>query len=218
MEAIKVLLVDDEKLVVDGLKIILETYEDIMVISTAHNGEEALKECRKSSPDVVLMDIRMPKSDGVMGTKLIKKEFKDIKILILTTFNDVQYIHEALKYGASGYILKDSDYDLIYEGIKACMKGNVVINPEVASKIISENVEYSQKSSIDKIKKDYDLSEKEISIIKEVANGFSNKEIGEKLFLTEGTIKNNISAILSKLELRDRTQLTIFAFKNNIVT
>lgn len=218
MEAIKVLLVDDEKLVVDGLKIILETYEDIEVIGTAHNGEEALKECRKNSPDVVLMDIRMPKSDGVMGTKLIKKEFKDTKILILTTFNDVQYIHEALKYGASGYILKDSDYDLIYEGIKACMKGNVVINPEVASKIISENVEYSQKSSIDKIKNDYDLSEKEISIIKEVANGFSNKEIGEKLFLTEGTIKNNISMILSKLELRDRTQLTIFAFKNNIVT
>lgn len=218
MEAIKVLLVDDEKLVVDGLKIILETYEDITVIGTANNGEEALNECRKSSPDVVLMDIRMPKSDGVMGTKLIKKEFGDTKILILTTFNDVQYIHEALKYGASGYILKDSDYDLIYEGIKACMKGNVVINPEVASKIISENVEYSHKSSIDKIKKDYALSEKEISIIKEVANGFSNKEIGEKLFLTEGTIKNNISMILSKLELRDRTQLTIFAFKNNIVT
>lgn len=218
MEAIKVLLVDDEKLVVDGLKIILETYEDITVVGTANNGEEALKECRENSPDVVLMDIRMPKSDGVMGTKLIKKEFSDTKILILTTFNDVQYIHEALKYGASGYILKDSDYDLIYEGIKACMKGNVVINPEVASKIISENVEYSQKSSIDQIKKDYALNEKEISIIKEVANGFSNKEIGEKLFLTEGTIKNNISMILSKLELRDRTQLTIFAFKNNIVT
>lgn len=218
MEAIKVLLVDDEKLVVDGLKIILETYEDITVVGTANNGEEALKECRKNNPDVVLMDIRMPKSDGVMGTKLIKKEFSATKILILTTFNDVQYIHEALKYGASGYILKDSDYDLIYEGIKACMKGNVVINPEVASKIISENVEYSQKSSIDKIKKKYALSEKEISIIKEVANGFSNKEIGEKLFLTEGTIKNNISMILSKLELRDRTQLTIFAFKNNIVT
>lgn len=218
MEKIKVLLADDEKLVVDGLKIILETYEDIAVVGTAYNGEEALKECRKSSPDVVLMDIRMPKSDGVTGTKLIKKEFSDTKILILTTFNDVQYIHEALKYGASGYILKDSDYDLIYEGIKACMKGNVVINPEVASKIISENVEYNQKSSIDKIKKDYNLSEKEISIIKEVANGFSNKEIGEKLFLTEGTIKNNISTILSKLELRDRTQLTIFAFKNSIVT
>ena len=119
----------------------------------ANNGEEALKECMENSPDVVLMDIRMPKSDGVMGTKLIKKEFSDTKILILTTFNDVQYIHEALKYGASGYILKDSDYDLIYEGIKACMKGNVVINPEVASKIISENVQYSHKSSIDEVKK-----------------------------------------------------------------
>jgi DNA-binding NarL/FixJ family response regulator len=126
MEKTKVILVDDEKLVADGLKIILETYEDIEVIATASNGQEALNRCRNHKPDVVLMDIRMPECDGVIGTKLVKKEFKDIKILILTTFNDVQYIHEALKYGASGYILKDSDYDLIYEGIKASLKGNVV--------------------------------------------------------------------------------------------
>lgn len=216
MNKIKLLLVDDEKLVVDGLKIILETYSDIEVIGTAENGEEALKQCKKAVPDVVLMDIRMPKYDGVIGTKLIKEEFKTVKILILTTFNDVEYIHEALKYGANGYILKDSDYDLIYEGIKACIKGNVVINPEVASKIISENGNYNKKGSIEKVKDEYDLSDKEVNIIKEVANGLSNKEIGEKLFLTEGTIKNNISTILSKLCLRDRTQLTIFAFKNNI--
>lgn len=218
MSKIKIILVDDEKLVVDGLKIILETYEDIEVVNTALNGEEALKACREKETDIVLMDIRMPKCDGVMGTKLIKKEFPKVKILILTTFNDVLYIHEALKYGASGYILKDSDYDLIYEGIKACFKGNIVINPEVASKILSENGEYNKKNSIENIKKDYDLSEKEVNIIVEVANGLSNKEIGEKLFLTEGTIKNNISTILSKLSLRDRTQLTIFAFKNNLVT
>ncbi|WP_234121902.1 response regulator transcription factor [Clostridium hydrogenum] len=218
MSKIKIILVDDEKLVVDGLKIILETYEDIEVVNTALNGEEALKACREKEADIVLMDIRMPKCDGVMGTKLIKKEFPKVKILILTTFNDVLYIHEALKYGASGYILKDSDYDLIYEGIKACFKGNIVINPEVASKILSENGDYNKKNSIENIKKDYGLSEKEVNIIVEVANGLSNKEIGEKLFLTEGTIKNNISTILSKLSLRDRTQLTIFAFKNNLVT
>ncbi|MCR3759981.1 response regulator transcription factor [Clostridium felsineum] len=218
MNDIKVLIVDDERLVVDGLKIILETYEDIKVIGTAANGEEALKVCRESKPDVVLMDIRMPKCDGVLGTKLIKKELQNIKILILTTFNDVKYIHEALKYGASGYILKDSDYELIYEGIKACFKGNVVINPEVASKILSENGEYNREQALDEVKLKYDLSDKEISIIREIASGLSNKEISEKLFLSEGTIKNNISIIFSKLNLRDRTQVTIFAFKNNIVT
>lgn len=216
MEKIKVLLVDDEKMISSGLKIILLTYEDIEVVGTASNGEEALHACINEKPDVVLMDIRMPKCDGVLGTKLIKEKFNDIKILILTTFNDVEYIHEALKYGASGYILKDSDYDSIYEGIKACVKGNVVVNPEVASKIISENMKYNTKSSLEKVKKEFELSDKEISIIREVANGLSNKEIGEKLFLSEGTIKNNISNILSKLALRDRTQLTIFAFKNNI--
>ncbi|WP_027624043.1 response regulator transcription factor [Clostridium lundense] len=216
MKKIKVMLVDDEKLIRSGMSMILNTFEDVEVISTASDGEEALSECRKNEPDVILMDIRMPKCDGVLGTKLIKKQFENVKILILTTFNDMEYIHDALKYGASGYLLKDSDYDLIYEGIKGCFKGNVVIHPEVASKIINENLNYNKKSNLEDIKLNYDLNDKEINIIKEVANGLSNKEIAEKLFLSEGTIKNNISNILNKLSLRDRTQLTIFAFKNNI--
>lgn len=217
MEKIKIILVDDDKLVRTGLKIMLETFEDIEIIDVAANGEEALRACRKNEPDVVLMDIRMPKCDGVLGTKIIKEEFRRIKVLILTTFNDVEYIHEALKFGASGYLLKDSDCELIYEGIKSSFKGNVVVNPEVASKIINENVNYNNKSNLEELKSNYSLNDKEISIIKEIANGLSNKEIGEKLYLSEGTIKNNISNILSKLSLRDRTQLTIFAFKNNIV-
>lgn len=217
MDKTNVMLVDDEKLVRTGMEMILNTYEDINVISTAANGEEALMECRKNEPDVILMDVRMPKCDGVLGTKLIKNEFENVKILILTTFNDVEYIHEALNYGASGYLLKDSDYDLIYEAIKGCIKGNVVINQQVASKILNENINYNKKSNIEEIKNNNDLNDKEINIIREVANGLSNKEIGEKLFLSEGTIKNNISNILNKLSLRDRTQLTIFAFKNNIV-
>ncbi len=216
MEKIKVLLVDDEKMITNGLKIILETYGDIEVTGVASNGEEALYECKRNRPHVVLMDIRMPRCDGVTGTKLIKEEFEDVKILILTTFKDVEYIHNALKYGASGYILKDSDYDSIYQGIKACIMGNVVVNPEVASRILSENVNYNNKNTLEEVKIRFDLTDKEISIIREIANGLSNKEIGEALFLSEGTIKNNISNILSKLALRDRTQLTIFAFKNNI--
>lgn len=213
---IKVIIADDEKMITKGLKIILDTYEDIEVTSLASNGEEALNACRKESPDVILMDVRMPKCDGVLGTKLIKEQFPDVKILILTTFNDAEYIHEALKNGACGYILKDSDYDLIYESIKACMKGNVVVHPDVISKIMNESNGYSNKNKVEEAKSNFDLNDKEISIIREVANGLTNKEIGEKLFLSEGTIKNNVSNILYKLSLRDRTQLTIFAFKNNI--
>jgi len=215
VDKIKIILVDDEKLIRDGLKIILESYADIEVIDVCSNGREALESCKKNPPNVVLMDIRMPQCDGVTGTKLIKEQFKDIKILILTTFNDVEYIQEALKYGASGYILKDSDYDLIYEGIKACIKGTIVINQEVANKMLGSGLK-TNKKNLEDVKIRYNLNSKEINIIKEIANGLSNKEIGERLFLSEGTIKNNISNILSKLSLRDRTQLTIFAFKNDI--
>lgn len=215
MDKLKVLLVDDEKLIREGLKMILSSYEDIVIVGTCENGEAALNACREKEVDVVLMDIRMPVCDGVQGTKLIKNEFIDIKILILTTFNDGEYIHEALKYGASGYLLKDSSEELIYEGIKAVLKGNVVVHPEVATKIISRSsIEYP---SEEEFCSRYGLSAKELIMIREIANGLSNKEIGERLFLSEGTIKNNISGILSKLSLRDRTQIVIFAFKCGLV-
>lgn len=214
MKRIKVVLVDDEKLITEGLKIILSAYPDIEIVGLGENGKEALNLCRTNAVDVVLMDIRMPKWDGVAGTKLIREEFKNIKILILTTFNDVEYIHEAMKNGACGYILKDSSYDLIHESIKAAMEGTVVVHPKVASKILENTPE--KLYSDEEICRRYDISSKELSIIRGIGRGFSNKEIAEKLFLTEGTIKNNLSIILSKLKLRDRTQLAIFALKNGI--
>ena len=214
MGKIKVLIVDDEKLIRDGLKIILSTYDDIEVVGLCEDGYNALNFIRENPVDIILMDIRMPKCDGVLGTRLIKEEFEDIKILILTTFSDMEYIQEALKYGASGYLLKDSSYDLIYEGIKAAIKGNIVVHPEIADKLLS-NIS-RDRENIEKIKI-HNLTDREITIIKEIAKGLSNKEIGEKLYLSEGTIKNNVSNILSKLHLRDRTQIAIFAFKNNLI-
>lgn len=212
MDKIKLLIVDDEKLIREGLKIMLSTFEDIEIVDLAKNGYDALKVCKDKEIDIVLMDIRMPECDGVMGTRLIKEQFSKIKVLILTTFNDKEYIQEALRYGAFGYLLKDSNHEVIYEGIKSAISGNMVVHPDVASKMMNNNIK--ENHDINK----YNLLEKEIIIIEYIATGLSNKEISEKLYLSEGTIKNNISNILSKLELRDRTQIAIFAFKNGIVT
>lgn len=216
MEKIKVIIVDDEKLIRDGLKIILSSYNDLEIVELCENGREAYEFCKKNEVDIVLMDIRMDECDGVLGTKLIKENNKDIKVLILTTFKDTKYIQDALKFGASGYLLKDSSYDLIHGGIKAAYEGNIVVHPEVATRLMVKDQEDAEMDE-DEIKEKNGLTDRDINIIKEIARGLSNKEIGEKFFLTEGTVKNNISNILSKLSLRDRTQIAIFAFKNNIV-
>ncbi|MDU4892516.1 MAG: response regulator transcription factor [Clostridium sp.] len=211
MEKIRLLIVDDEKLIREGLKIMLSIFEDIEVVGLAENGFEALDICKNQHVDVVLMDIRMKDCDGVMGTRLIKEQFTKIKVIILTTFKDKEYIQDALKYGAFGYMLKDSSHDVIYEGIKTAFKGNMVVHPDVAVEMMGSS------SIINPDIERFNLSGKELRIIEGIAKGFSNKEISEEMFLSEGTIKNNITNILSKLELRDRTQIAIFAFKNGIV-
>ncbi|MDS0527751.1 response regulator transcription factor [Clostridium sp. SHJSY1] len=214
MDKIKIIIVDDEKLIREGLKIILSSYEDLEVVAICENGRKAYEYCLKNEVDVALMDIRMGEYDGVMATKLIKEKVDKVKVLMLTTFQDSEYIQDALKYGASGYLLKDSSYDLIHGGIKAAFEGNIVVHPEIATKFIIKD---KSEEDLEEIKENTNLTDRELLIIKEIANGFSNKEIGEKMFLTEGTIKNNITNILSKLGLRDRTQIAIFAFKNNLV-
>lgn len=212
---INIAIIDDEKLIRDGLKLMLSLYSDINVVNTGDNGYAALEICRNNNVDVILMDIRMAECNGVTGTKLVKEEFPNTKVLILTTFNDEEYIHEALNYGASGYLLKDSSHEIIYDGIKSANSGNVVVHPDVMNTMIHSGIARQAKSS-NEILKSFDLTAREISIIKEIADGKSNKEISEILFLSEGTIKNNITNILLKLDLRDRTQIAIFAFKNKI--
>ncbi len=201
MNKIKVLIVDDEKLIRQGLKIILSSYDDLDIVGDVGDGYEALEYCKKNEVDLVLMDIRMKICSGVLGTKLIKEFDKSISILILTTFSDDDYIKDAMSYGASGYLLKDSSDDIIHEGIRSANLGNIVLAKDIAKKIISTKKSVSSNDVLDKFN----------------AEGLSNKEISENLFLSEGTIKNNISTILGKLELRDRTQLAIFAYKNKIV-
>ena len=214
-EKIKVMLVDDEQLIRSGLKIMLETYPDIEVIHQAGNGREAFECCKKEVPDVVLMDIRMPVSTGIEGTKFIKEAYPEVKIVMVTTFQDTEYIVEAMQYGASGYLLKDSSYEAIYDGIKVALSGKVVMDATVSEKLVMQPK--APASSIEK--KDissFGLTDREIELIRLVSQGLNNKEISEALFLSEGTVKNNISTILSKLALRDRTQLVIFAYDHHI--
>lgn len=214
-EKIKVMLVDDEQLIRSGLKIMLETYPDIEVIHQAGNGREAFECCQIEVPDVVLMDIRMPDSTGIEGTKLIKEAYPEVNIVMVTTFQDTEYIVEAMQYGASGYLLKDSSYEAIYDGIKVALSGKVVMDATVSEKLVMQpkvpasSIEKTDISSLG-------LTEREIELIRLVSQGLNNKEISEALFLSEGTVKNNISTILSKLALRDRTQLVIFAYDHHI--
>lgn len=216
MDKIRIIIADDEKLIREGLKIIISSFGDIEVLKLCENGREAFEYCRDNRVDVVLMDIRMPECDGVLGTRLIKESCPDTKVLILTTFQDSEYIQESINNGASGYLLKNSSYDSLHEGIRSVYNGNVVVHPEVLPRLVVKD-EGREAWDREKLKHDTSLTDRELKIIEEIANGLSNKEISDKLFLTEGTIKNNITTILSKLNLRDRTQIAIYAFKNNIV-
>lgn len=205
----KILIADDDILVRDGLQMLLELEDDFEVVGTASNGHEAFELCERLIPDIVLMDIRMPEVDGVLGTKFIKSKYKNIKVIILTTFKDDEYIKEAVKSGAEGYILKNQPTDAMIETIRTVAKGNFVFQKEIASSISSM---IRDKNTLDI--SSLNLSPKEIEVMKLVAEGFSNKEIGGKMFLSDGTTRNYVTTILEKLNLRDRTQLAIFYLKN----
>lgn len=206
---VKILIADDDVLVRDGLKLLLGMEEDIEVVATAENGQEAFDKCGAYAPDIVLMDIRMPGVDGVRGTGMIKTRYPKISVVILTTFKDDEYIKEALKNGAVGYILKSIPADAMVQTLRAVSKGGVVFQREVAGTISSMLKEGSKIG-----REEMGLSEREFAVMQLVGDGLSNREIGDKLFITEGTARNYVTTVLEKLNLRDRTQLAIFYLKH----
>lgn len=204
---IKLIIIDDDTLVCHALKTIIESTNDITVLALGHCADDAVSLYGEHRPDIILMDIRMGEITGIEAGKQIIKNFPDAKILFLTTFADNEYIIDALNLGAKGYLLKQ-DFESIVPALNAVYTGQNVFGNEIISKIpVMMN---SSSKSLSK----YDLSDKEIEIISLVANGLSNKEIANCQFLSEGTIRNYISIILEKLDLRDRTQLAIFYYKN----
>ena len=214
---IKLLLADDQDILTEGLKLILGNEEDIEIVGTANNGKKAYELCRIRKPDLVLMDIQMPEVNGVEATAMIKKDFPQTKIIVLTTFNDDEYIYDALKNGASGYLLKDTSPTDILKAVRTVYKGGALIQSEVAVKVIDK---FSQLAK-DTVDKHIDpkvelLTDREIEICRLIAEGKNNKEMADELFLSQGTVKNHITKILIKLDLRDRTQLAIFSIKNEL--
>ena len=203
------MIVDDDSLIRESLKVLLELEDDIEVVGTASNGREAYEILDKVNPEIVLMDIRMPEIDGVIGTKLIKQKKQNIKVVILTTFKDDEYIKEAIKNGAEGYILKNQTGESIVESLRAIYRGNVVFEKNVASSVSSMLSDSRKKSYVE-----MGITKREFDIMSLVGEGLSNKEISTNLFLGEGTVRNYITVLLEKLNLRDRTQLAIFYLKN----
>ena len=208
----KIVIVDDDFLVSQSLKIILETQPDIEVAAVGANGLEAIDLYEKHNPDVLLMDIRMKEMDGLTASQEILGRHPQAKILLLTTFSDDEYIVRALKIGAKGYLLKQ-DYESICPALHAVRKGQTVFGHEVMQKL-PKLLDKKEKFSCE----EYGISQREVDIIVAVGEGLSNREIAEKLFLSEGTVRNYLSQILDKLELRDRTQLAVFCYKKGLIS
>lgn len=216
---IKILIADDQELIRQSLQIILGAEPGFEVTDSVENGKEVIRSIRREKPDVILMDIRMPEMDGVVCTQIIKENYTDIKIIILTTFDDDEYVFNALKYGASGYLLKGIQTKELVGAIRKVYQGTSMINEDIASKVVSMFSKMARTNLAIQIdeKQTADLKNTEWQIISLVGSGLSNKEIAGRLRLSEGTIRNSLSIILSKLGLRDRTQLAIWAVQTGVV-
>lgn len=217
---IKVMLAEDQELIRQSLSIILSSKDGIEVVAEASDGKQAVELAEKYSPDVILLDIRMPGMDGVTACRIISEKMPKSKIIVLTTFDDDEYVFDAIRYGASGYLLKGISVEELVSAIKTVYGGGTLLNPAVASKLVAffsnmANSKVTGKPS-EKHEEIRELNRTENSIVELIRQGLSNKEIASALYLSEGTVRNNISSILSKLNLRDRTQIAIYSINKDI--
>ena len=209
---INVMIVDDHKMIREGLKNILEFEGEVQVIDEADNGQECLKKLRTSKPDIILLDINMPVMNGIETLQAIKKKRKKYKVLMLTVHNEIEYLLKAVDIGIDGYILKDSDSSELKRAINSVYAGEKFIQPSLIpllnSKLIARDLD---KEKVER------LSDRELEVLKLVSVGMFNKEIGKKLDISERTVKNHMSSIFKKIECTDRTQAAVFAIRNNLV-
>lgn len=210
MAKIRVLIVDDHTVVRAGIRIILATEPSILVVGEASSGSEALRKIKKSPPDVVLMDLVMPGKDGIETTAEIKRDYPDVKIIVLTTFEDDAKIDAAMAVGANGYLLKDADGEFLLQAIKAAQQGDLPLHPRVARSLFKNQ-------TVQKPDDQNYLTKREKEVLQLVAKGWSNREIANELCLTEGTIKVHVSNILSKLHVSRRTEAAVWAVRAGLL-
>ena len=207
MGEIRVLVADDQQLVREGLRVLLDLTADIRVVGEAGHGREAVEQVRRVRPDVVLMDVRMPELDGVAATRQLREAFPEVKVIILTTFDDDEYVFDGLRAGAVGYLLKDVPSEQLAEAIRAAARGEAFIHPSVTRKVVAEFTRLAERERVRREQPLVDpLSGRELEVLLLLADGMSNQEIAGHLCIAPGTVKNHVSSILSKLDARDRIQ------------
>jgi DNA-binding NarL/FixJ family response regulator len=217
-QPIRILLVDDQRLMRDGLRTLLELEPDLAVIGEAEDGEAAIQQALAILPDVILMDVRMAGLDGVETTRRLRSEWPEVKIIILTTFDDDEYVFEGLRVGAVGYLLKAISGHELADAIRKVHEGGALIDPNVARKVVSEFARIAPPARpVDKGLPE-PLSARELDVLRLVARGLSNREIAQELFLAEGTVKNYVTILLQKLGTRDRTQAALRAREIGLLT
>ncbi|WP_414552603.1 response regulator [Anabaena sp. CCY 0017] len=208
---INVLLVDDQNLIRQGLRALLELEPDLEIVGEAENGEQAIKLSEQLQPDVILMDIRMPIMDGVAATREIQKRCAGIKILVLTTFDDDEYVKAALQNGAMGYLLKDTPSEELAVAIRAVYKGYTQLGPGIVKKLVTQFSTLTPTPLPPVPPSLAELTPREKEVLRLIAVGANNREIAQQLYISEGTVKNHVTNILNRLNLRDRTQAAIIA-------
>lgn len=209
----KVLVCDDQAIVRDGLELLLKLETDIDVVGMAQDGAEAVEMVNKILPDLVLMDLKMPGMNGVEATRRICAEHPAVKILVLTTFDDDEWVFDAVRAGAAGYILKDTPREKVVEAIRGTLSGKSFVDPVVAGKLlqhVSNKQEEPQSILTDK------LTPREVEVLRAISHGLNNTDIAARLHLSEGTVRNHISAIFAKLDVTDRTQAAIIAIRHGL--
>lgn len=213
--SIRVLVVDDQELVRAGFIMILDSQDDIEVVGETANGADALDEVKRLRPDVVLMDIRMPKMDGLEATRILRAdERSDVRVLILTTFDPDEYVYQALRVGASGFVLKDIPPHELLAAVRVVAKGEALLAPSITRRLIAQFAERLAPPASQELER---LTDREAEVLRFMAKGFSNSEIADTLYLSPTTIKSHVAGVLAKLNLRDRTQAVVFAYENGVV-
>jgi DNA-binding NarL/FixJ family response regulator len=213
---IKILLVDDQPLFREGLRTLLSVHADFEVVGEAGNGAEAIRLANSLAPAVVLMDLQMPVLDGVAATRRLQTEQPDCRVIVLTTFDDDEMVFDGLRAGAVGYLLKDAPSEKLAEAIRVAARGETFLQPSVAAKVVAEFARLSNRKVTVTAALE-PLSARELEVLRLIAQGASNREIADTLFLAEGTVKNYVTNILGKLEVRDRTQAALKARESDLI-